>query len=129
MCEVLAKYPHKEFIGYKEVIKQDGKYYSAYDGRLYDGEVGKYSDEVDRIDVISYTSKSRSQMIKDFWEHNHDGLTAALLKPDMGTYEKTIIVKVKLTGQLYHGRYEYSYDCVLGSHIEVLEEVQDDEWS
>lgn len=130
MCKINQKIIDKDRItGYKFAVKHEGKYYSPYDGRIYDGEVGKVNslDDVESLDFYS------PLVAIIYWCYNpkHDGKTAAYLKPpQLSTYtyeyagiDNVVLVECELSGELYDGLY-MGRKLVLGTHIKVIRELE-----
>lgn len=138
MCNLIKKSEKEEFIGYKVVAKKGKKYYSIALGFEYKQPKHVFNGiRTKQKAIITCWAKILNPM-SDFFSDAMVGRTAAI-----ASFKKTmawkntlrfdllkrgydlVIVKVKLTGDLMEGNYEFpNFEVVAGRTMEILEEVR-----
>jgi hypothetical protein len=138
MCEIIKQLSKKTSIGYKVVLRKNGKLYSPYTGLEYvigkvpelkhnDYKNASFEDANEIFGGYSYFNslQSKEKLTAVFVSINGAKKLKMLINyssrhfPKDGYFD---IVKMKLSGSIFKGTYE-GYDIELGNEILTIKDI------
>jgi len=151
MCEVLYRSDEITFIGYKIVIKFEGKFYSAFTGIRYrrgpvpklpkfgicEEKIEKFTDNGTIMNTLGIVSggchselmaeNNLTAVYKTYREANEE-IRQYQGKKRMYFRKKDdidfVILEIELDGDLYEGRYNNNIRVMLGNNIVNYKEIK-----
>ena len=142
MCRLIEKTKRKSFTGYKVAYKKRGKYYSPSTGLLYvPGKV----PEIKKVEKIAEKLNLFKNVFEGegghFYNRLMEGRTSVfessedaelLLNAITSTYNKFCILEMKLSGDVYSGKFLVPMGSMFqtkdtnifsGTHIDSIKEI------
>lgn len=135
MCKIIDRCEDQSpFIGFKVVVKYEGKYYSPFTGISYHQPIPTKSIKsvTSETDFIFGLVPSKIEYTRYFWyESKMIGKTGVIVDAQKAQdvfrelsrdFDNLVIVKAIVEEDLHHALFDYS-PTVVGNKITILEEI------